>query len=258
MAENTHFLSVNGIDKSFGGLHAVDTVSFNVEQSTIKAVIGPNGAGKTTLFNILAGYIPPDSGEVSFRGNNVTGKKPHDIASEGILRTFQNLKLSSNLSVLDNVLLGYHTITKAGFLSGMLSTKASRKEEKDAVDAVMPLLQWLGIDKLKDEETGSLSFGNQRAVELARALAPDPAVLLLDEPAAGLNMHETEELAGQLQDLRAQGRTILIVEHDMSLVMDISDEIVVLNFGRKIAEGNPSEIQRNEDVIRIYLGGDYA
>ncbi len=251
-------LQIRGLDKFFGGLHAVDNVSFDVKPGTIKAVIGPNGAGKTTLFNMIAGFFPPDSGEVYFRDILLTGMKPFQVAEMGFLRTFQNLKLSSHLSVLDNVLLGHHTRSSAGFFSGMFSRKKSRLEEKRAVESVMPILEWLRLDDLKGIEVGNLSFGNQRAVELARALAADPAMLLLDEPAAGLNMHETEELAGRIQEICTQGRTVLLVEHDMSLVMDISHEIVVLNFGKKIAEGIPSDIQKNDEVIRIYLGGNDA
>ena len=184
--------------------------------------------------------------------------KPFEVAGQGILRTFQNLKLSKHLSVLDNVLLGHHRVGQAGFISGMMSLRKSRVEEKQAVEAVLPILEWLNIIDQKETEVGNLSFGNQRAVELARALASDPPMLLLDEPAAGLNMHETEDLANRLQAIRDKGKTILLVEHDMSLVMDISDEIVVLNFGQKIAEGLPLDIQKNEEVIRIYLGDDDA
>ncbi|MCF6334642.1 MAG: ABC transporter ATP-binding protein, partial [Spirochaetales bacterium] len=227
-------LQIRGLDKSFGGLHAVDNVSFDVMPGTIKAVIGPNGAGKTTLFNMIAGFFPPDSGKVHFRDILLTGMQPFQVAQEGFLRTFQNLKLSSHLSVLDNVLLGYHTRSSAGFFSGMLSLKRSRLEERRAVETVMPILEWLNLDNKCDIEVGNLSFGNQRAVELARALAADPAMLLLDEPASGLNMHETEDLAERIQEICSQGRTVLLVEHDMSLVMDISHEIVVLNFGKKI------------------------
>jgi branched-chain amino acid transport system ATP-binding protein len=251
-------MRISKLDKYFGGLHAVNAVSFDVAQGTIKSVIGPNGAGKTTMFNMIAGYFPPSSGSVHFNEQLLTGMKPFKIAGQGLLRTFQNLKVCRNLSVLDNVLLGCHTKTKAGFTAGMLSTRKSRIEANQAVEAVAPILEWLDIIKLKDTMVSDLSFGEQRSVELARALASDPAMLLLDEPAAGLNMHETEELAGRISELRSQGRTILLVEHDMSLVMDISDEIVVLNFGEKIAEGSPSEIQNNEDVIRIYLGGSDA
>ncbi|MDC7233931.1 MAG: ABC transporter ATP-binding protein [Spirochaetales bacterium] len=251
-------LRIEGLDKYFGGLHAVDSVSFDVTSGMIKAVIGPNGAGKTTLFNMIAGYFPPSGGEVYFQDTLITGMKPFEVAGQGILRTFQNLKLNPHMSVLDNVLLGCHRTGKAGFLAGMLSSGKSRKEERQAVEAVLPVLEWLNIIDQKDTEVGNLSFGNQRAVELARALASDPPMLLLDEPAAGLNMHETEDLAQRLQTIRDQGKTILLVEHDMSLVMDISDEIVVLNFGQKIAEGEPQAIQRNEEVIRIYLGDDNA
>ena len=251
-------LQIRGLDKSFGGLHAVDDVSFNVRPGTIKSVIGPNGAGKTTLFNMIAGFFLPDSGDVYFQDVLLTGMRPYQVAEKGFLRTFQNLKLSSHLSVLDNVLLGYHVRSSAGFFSGMFSLKKSRVEEKQAVESVLPILEWLNLASLKDTELGNLSFGNQRAVELARALAADPAMLLLDEPAAGLNMHETENLAVRIQEICSQGRTVLLVEHDMSLVMDISHEIVVLNFGKKIAEGVPSDIQKNDEVIRIYLGGDNA
>jgi branched-chain amino acid transport system ATP-binding protein len=238
-------MRIQNLDKSFGGLHAVDTVSFDVNPGIIKSVIGPNGAGKTTLFNMIAGQLTPSGGRVLFDEKALTGMRPFQVAHQGIMRTFQNLKISSHLSVMDNVLLGYHRKGRAGFLSGMLSLKRSRQEEKEAVQAILPLLEWLGILDLKDTEVGNLSFGNQRSVELARALVSEPAILLLDEPAAGLNMHETEDLAQRLQVIRDQGKTILIVEHDMSLVMDISDEIVVLNFGQKIAEGTPVDIQKN-------------
>lgn len=251
-------MRIQNLDKHFGGLHAVNSVSFDVQPGTIKAVIGPNGAGKTTIFNMIAGYFPPSSGSVYFNDRIITGMKPFMTAQQGLLRTFQNLKVCSNLTVLDNVLLGCHRRNKAGFGAGMLSSRKSRREEKEAVEAVIPIMEWLGILDKKDTGVGNLSFGEQRSVELARALASDPPMLLLDEPAAGLNMHETEELAGHINELKQNGKTILLVEHDMGLVMDISDEIVVLNFGEKIAEGCPSDIQNNEDVIRIYLGGDDA
>lgn len=251
-------LRVQSLDKKFGGLHAVNSVSFEVRSGIIKSVIGPNGAGKTTLFNMIAGHYSPSGGKVFFKDTLLTGMQPFQVAGEGVFRTFQSLKLSHHLSVLDNILLGRHTQGRAGFLSGMLALKKSRQEEKKSEEAVIPFLEWLNLIDYKDTEVGNLSFGNQRAVELARALAADPSLLLLDEPASGLNMHETEALAQRIQEIRDQGRTILLVEHDMSLVMDISDEIVVLNFGQKIAEGIPMDIQENEEVIRIYLGGDDA
>jgi branched-chain amino acid transport system ATP-binding protein len=251
-------MRIESLSKFFGGLQAVKEVSFDIPVGAIKAVIGPNGAGKTTLFNMIAGVFPSSGGRVFFNGALVSGEKPYQIAKRRLTRTFQNLKLCTHLSVLDNVLLGYHTRASTGFLGGMVATGKSRREERQAVDEVMPLLQWLDIADLARTEVGNLSFGQQRSVELARALAADPLMLLLDEPAAGLNMRETEELAMRIQDIRGQGRTVLLVEHDMSLVMDICDEIVVLNFGLKIAEGIPGEIQRNEAVIRIYLGGSDA
>lgn len=249
-------LKVRGLDKYFGGLHAVDDVSFDVPEGSIKALIGPNGAGKTTLFNMIAGTLPPDNGTVDMNGTNLTGLKPHQVAGLGVLRTFQNLKLCGHMSVLDNTLLGRHTAGTAGFFSGMLALKKSRREEQDAREKVLEILEWLNIADIGDQEVGNLSFGKQRSVELARLLAAEPKLLLLDEPAAGLNMHETDDLAERIVKIRDTGRTVLLVEHDMSLVMDISDEIAVLNFGRKIAEGSPKSIQNNPEVIQIYLGGD--
>lgn len=253
---NASILSIESLDKSFGGLHAVSKVSFDVPKGAIKAVIGPNGAGKTTLFNMIAGSLAPDSGSITYDKTSLTGLKPFQVASLGVYRTFQNLKLCSHMTVMDNVLLGRHTAGTTGFLGGMFSSGKGRREEKEAREAVLEILEWLNLTDSLDQEVGNLSFGNQRAVELARILAADPAMLLLDEPAAGLNMHETEDLARRITEIRDQGRTVLLVEHDMSLVMDISDEIVVLNFGEKIAEGSPSSVQTNPDVIQIYLGGD--
>lgn len=249
-------LNVEGLDISFGGLHAVNEVSFSVPAGSIKAVIGPNGAGKTTLFNMIAGSLPPDGGQVSMYDTRLTGLKPFQIANLGVVRTFQNLKLCSHMSVLDNVLLGRHSAGSAGFLSGMLALKKSRREEREARNEVLEIMEWLDLSDIADQEVGNLSFGRQRSVELARLLAADPKILLLDEPAAGLNMHETDELAERIVSIRDKGRTVLLVEHDMSLVMDISDEIVVLNFGEKIAEGSPASIQNNREVIQIYLGGE--
>ena len=252
----TNVLEVHQLDKSFGGLHAVNNVTFDVPEGAVKAVIGPNGAGKTTLFNMIAGSMPADNGTVSCRGEEITGKKPFQVARHGIYRTFQNLKLCSHMSVLDNALLGRHAAGSAGFVSGMLRSRKSRNEERQAREFVREILAWLDLIDLADEEVGNLSFGRQRAVELARVLAADPSLLLLDEPASGLNMHETDDLAKRIVEIRDQGRTVLLVEHDMSLVMDICDEVVVLNFGEKIAEGCPDAIQTDPHVIKTYLGGD--
>ncbi|MDA3970014.1 MAG: ABC transporter ATP-binding protein [Desulfobulbaceae bacterium] len=247
-------LKIDAMDKRFGGLHAVNSVSFGVEQGVIKAVIGPNGAGKTTLFNLISGSLPHDSGTVSFQNKQISDLKPYQIARSGMARTFQNIKMFHGMTALENVKVGMHPRTRAGFWAGMLNLPWTWAEEKKIHDRAMELLHLLEIEEFAHIEATSLAFGQQRAVEFARALASDPKILLLDEPAAGLNIYETAEVARLITRIQAQGITVLLVEHDMSLVMDISDEIVVLSFGEKIAEGTPSEIQHNEDVIKIYLG----
>jgi branched-chain amino acid transport system ATP-binding protein len=247
-------LKVDNLHKHFGGLHAVNGVSFEVQEGTIKAVIGPNGAGKTTLFNLICGALPADSGTVAFAGQPILGMKPCQIAAAGISRTFQNIKMFPGMTALENVMVGLHTKSKAGFWAGMLHLPASRREEKRIRNRAYELLELLEIAQFADIEARSLAFGQQRAVEFARALASDPPLLLLDEPAAGLNIYETAEVARLICKIQQQGITVLLVEHDMSLVMDISDEIVVLSFGQHIAEGTPREIQHNQEVIQIYLG----
>jgi branched-chain amino acid transport system ATP-binding protein len=252
------FLEISGLDRSFGGLRAVNNVSFNVEQGSIKAVIGPNGAGKTTLFNLIAGALRPDGGAVLFDGHDISGLPSHRIAEHGILRTFQNIKLFPQMTVLDNILVGLHTRGTSGFLKGMVQWPAMLREEEALRDRADEMLAFFGLTDEADTEAARLPFGRQRAVEFARALAASPKLLLLDEPAAGLNIHETRELAGQIMRIHGTGVTVLIVEHDMSLIMDISQEIAVLSYGVKIAEGSPSEIQRNPEVVRVYLGENDA
>ncbi len=249
-------LEVAGLTKRFGGLRAVDNVTFTVSSGTIKSVIGPNGAGKTTLFNLVSGFLAPDAGTVSFEKIPVGGKKAHRIAGLGLARTFQHIQLFSHMSALENVMMGRHVHTRSGFLASMLRLPGSRRETAAAEVKCRELLDLLGIGSLADHEATSLAYGQQRAVELARALACEPKLLLLDEPAAGLNMRETEEIADLITRVRDMGITVLIVEHDMSLVMGISDEILVLSYGRKIAEGVPRAIQQNAEVIRVYLGED--
>jgi branched-chain amino acid transport system ATP-binding protein len=249
-------LELTAVHKFFGGLHAVNNVSFKVTPGTIKAVIGPNGAGKTTLFNLIAGGLAPSSGTITFLGRPIQGLKPHRVASLGMARTFQNIKLFHGMTALENVMLGRHIRSRSGFLAGMFNLPRTWKEEKDIRARSMELLELLGIAPYADVEATSLAFGQQRAVEMARALATEPDLLLLDEPAAGLNIYETAEIGRLIGRIRDMGITVLLVEHDMSLVMDISDEIVVLSFGEKIAENVPEEIQRNPDVIKIYLGED--
>jgi branched-chain amino acid transport system ATP-binding protein len=221
-------------------------------------VIGPNGAGKTTLFNLISGMLPCDSGIVLQKGREITRFQPHRIAQLGISRTFQTTKLFSRMTVLENVMVGRHTRTKAGFLSGVLNLPWTWKEERETRERSMELLDTLGLADAAGELASNLPFGRQRRLEIARALATEPSLLMLDEPAAGLNIYETREMADLVLKIRGWGITVLLVEHDMSLVMDISDEIVVLNYGRKVAEGEPAEIQRDPEVIRIYLGGDHA
>jgi branched-chain amino acid transport system ATP-binding protein len=224
----------------------------------IKAVIGPNGAGKTTLFNLISGALVPDAGEVHIDGTAIQGRPPYRIAQHGISRTFQNIKLFSHMSVLENVMVGRHIRSGAGFVPAMLRLPRTRREEREIREASLELLKLLGIEDLAGQEATSLPFGKQRIVEFARALATEPVLLLLDEPAAGLNIYETAQIADMITTIRGRGVTVLVIEHDMSLVMNISDEITVLSSGKKIAEGVPSDIQRNAEVIRVYLGEEDA
>jgi branched-chain amino acid transport system ATP-binding protein len=247
-------LELKSVHKHFGGLHAVNDVGFRVGKGSIKAIIGPNGAGKTTLFNLIAGVLAPTSGTITFKGREIQGLKPHRIAALGMSRTFQNIKLFHSMTALENVMVGRHIRSRSGFLAGMCSLPRSLREERSIRDKSMQLLRDLELADYADVEATSLAFGQQRAVEMARALAAEPDLLLLDEPAAGLNIYETAEVARLIGRIRDRGITVLLVEHDMSLIMDISDEIIVLSFGEKIAEDRPEAIQRHPEVIKIYLG----
>ncbi len=251
-------LEVRSLSRSFGGLKAVNDVSFSVQPGLIKSVIGPNGAGKTTLFNLISGMLAADSGVVRQNGKEITRLQPHRITEMGICRTFQTTKLFSRMTVLENVMVGRHPRTRAGFLSGVFNLPWTWKEEREIRERSLELLDSLGLMGTAEDLASNLPFGKQRILEIARALATEPSLLLLDEPAAGLNIYETREMADLVLKIRKGGITVLLVEHDMSLVMDISDEIVVLNYGRKVAEGKPEDIQRDPEVIRIYLGGDHA
>ena len=250
------FLEVQNLNRRFGGLQAVNNVSFNVNRGMIKAVIGPNGAGKTTLFNLIAGNLSANSGRIFFDNVKINGLKPYQIAGKGVSRTYQNIKLFHGMTALENVMVGRHIRSRAGFVAGMLNLPWTWPEEKKIREKAMEYLDLLGVADCADTEIGNLSFGQQRGVEFARALATEPTLLLLDEPAAGLNIYETAEIGRLITKIRESGITVLLVEHDMSLVMDISDEIVVLSFGEKIAEDLPQNIQQNEEVVRIYLGDE--
>ena len=247
-------LSVREVSKRFGGLQAVGGVSFDVARGSIKALIGPNGAGKTTLFNLISGFLPPDSGGIVFEGTPVQGMPPFEIAALGMSRTFQHIRLFPKMTVLENVMVGRHLHGRAGFIAGMLNLPFTWSEERRIREKSLEILELLGIADSARVEATSLAYGQQRVVELGRALACEPKLLLLDEPAAGLNMRETLEMGKLIAKVRNMGITVLLVEHDMSLVMTVSDEVVVLCYGEKIAEDRPLAIQKNREVIRVYLG----
>jgi branched-chain amino acid transport system ATP-binding protein len=250
-------LEVTDIRRSFGGLVAVNRVSFSVAPGQIKAVIGPNGAGKTTLFNIISGLIKADSGKIAFKSRPINGLKPFQIARAGISRTFQNPSLFFPMNVLENVMVGRHTRSHHEFAGCCLRLPGQLREERAIREAARAQLDYVGLASLAEAPAGSLSFGQRRMVELARALATGPELLLLDEPASGLNTKEKENLGELIRRIRDRGITVLLVEHDMTMVMDLSDDILVLHNGEAIAEGPPAAIQNDPDVVSIYLGGEF-
>jgi branched-chain amino acid transport system ATP-binding protein len=247
-------LRVEAISKSFGGIDALKEVSFSVHEGQIMALIGPNGAGKTTLFNIASGSYRPSAGRVLFTDVDVAKKPSHHICRMGLGRTFQHSQMFDDMSVLENVAVGRYCRTETGLLSAALCLPLHRREERETAKAAHEALRRVDLDHLWDEPARNLPMGERHLVEIARALAAGPRLLLLDEPAAGLNDEETGRLAETVQKIRDEGVTVLLVEHDMTFVMDISDEVVVLDYGRKIAEGPPLMIQDNEEVIKAYLG----
>lgn len=249
-------LALQDITKIFGGLIAVNDLSFIVEKGSIVGLIGPNGAGKTTVFNCITGNYKPEQGIIEFNGEYITGLKPHRIVKLGIARTFQSIRLFNKLPVLENVLAGRSCRMHAGLLACMFHTSTQRKEEKEAVDRCMQELAFVGLENLYEHLAGSLSYGQQRLVEIARALATDPILLILDEPAGGMNGQETEGLTQLILEIRKRGITILLIEHDMKLVMKICEKLVVLEHGTLIAQGDPQSMRDNPAVIEAYLGID--
>lgn len=247
-------LRLQGITKVFGGLIALEEVSFSVEDGTITGIIGPNGAGKTTLFNIVSGIYPQNSGNVYLGGKNISRFAPEKLARLGLVRTFQNVELFGQMTVLENVMVGLHTKSKSGILSCAFKLPGHIREEKYIRERGLQWLEFTGMVDSAEVKAGNLPFGKGRLLEIARALALEPRMILMDEPAAGLNSHETIGLAALIRRIRESGVTVVLVEHDMDLVMDVCDAVVVLNLGRKLAEGTPREIQENTAVITAYLG----
>ena len=247
-------LSVKGASKRFGGLQALDNVSLSVQPGQIHGLIGPNGAGKTTCFNVITGLYQPDSGSFTLNAQPYSPSSPHLVAQAGIARTFQNLRLFGEMTALENVMVGRHVRTRQGVLGAVLRHQAARDEERDIQHRAIELLALVGIDGLAQRTARYLSYGDQRRVEIARALATEPLLLALDEPAAGMNATEKASLSELLQQIRAMGTTILLIEHDVKMVMGLCDQITVLDYGKVIADGSAAEVQRNPEVIAAYLG----
>jgi len=255
----TLLLQTTNVVKRFGGLTAVNNMTFELEQGTIASIIGPNGAGKTTFFNSLTGIYSPEEGQIDFNGRSLLGLRPDQVSERGISRTFQNIRLFGSMTVLENILVGMHTQLKQSGVDALLRTRKFHNEEKSAEKKASELMEFVGLGNVGNELARNLPYGGQRRIEIGRALAANPTLLLLDEPTAGMNPNETEDAIKLFRRIRDEkGVTVLLIEHDMRVVMNISERITVMDYGEKIAEGTPAEIRKNQRVIEAYLGREAA